>query len=115
VNKVILNWQGPLWEGDQEVVKRSGRDEPIWVVIHLCMEAMLGISLYSFLYLKLGKNAMSSLLSPMFSLKQDQRRRGGNGFCLEAKEKVGGRGEGEGDGEGALRGRDGPHNVCTCK
>jgi hypothetical protein len=46
-NIVILNWQRPLWEGDQEVVKRSGRDEPMWIVIHMCMEAMLGISLYS--------------------------------------------------------------------
>jgi hypothetical protein len=51
-NIIILNWQRPLWEGDQEVVKRSGRDEPMWVVIHKCMEAMLGISLYSYLYLK---------------------------------------------------------------
>jgi hypothetical protein len=55
VNKVILNWQRPLWEGDQEVVKRSGRDEPVWVVIRMCMEAMLGISLYSYPYLKLAK------------------------------------------------------------
>jgi hypothetical protein len=47
-NIVILNWQRPLWEGDWEVVKRSGRDESIRVVIHLCMEAMLGISLYSY-------------------------------------------------------------------
>jgi hypothetical protein len=36
-------------------VKRSGRDEPIQVVIYLCMETMLGISLYSYLYLKLAK------------------------------------------------------------
>jgi hypothetical protein len=36
-------------------VKRSGRDEPMWVAIHMYMEAMLGISLYSFLYLKLAK------------------------------------------------------------
>jgi hypothetical protein len=42
-------------EGDQEVVKRSGRNEPIWVVIHKCMEAMLGISLFSYPYLKLAK------------------------------------------------------------
>jgi hypothetical protein len=26
-NIVILNWQRPLWEGDQEVVKRSGKNE----------------------------------------------------------------------------------------
>jgi hypothetical protein len=36
-------------------VKRSGRDESMWVVIHVCMEATLGISLYSYLYLKLAK------------------------------------------------------------
>jgi hypothetical protein len=47
--------QRPLWEGDQEVVKRSGKDEPMQVVIHTCMETMLGISLYSYLYLKLAK------------------------------------------------------------
>jgi hypothetical protein len=35
----------------REVVKRSGRDEPMWVEIHTCMEATLGISLYSYLYL----------------------------------------------------------------
>jgi hypothetical protein len=45
VNIVILNWQRPIWEGDQEVVKRSDRDDPMWVAIHMCMEAMLGISL----------------------------------------------------------------------
>jgi hypothetical protein len=44
VNIVILNRQKPLWEGEQEVVKRSGEDEPVWVVIHICMEATLGIS-----------------------------------------------------------------------
>jgi hypothetical protein len=31
-NKVNLNWQRPLREGDPEVV-RDGRDEPIWVEI----------------------------------------------------------------------------------
>jgi hypothetical protein len=35
VTKVILNWLRPLWEGDQEVAKRSGRDEPLWVAIHV--------------------------------------------------------------------------------
>jgi hypothetical protein len=42
VNKVILNWQKPLWEGDQEIAKRLGRNEPMWIAIHKCMEAMLG-------------------------------------------------------------------------
>jgi hypothetical protein len=35
--------------------KRSGRDESIWVEIHMCMEAMLGISLYNYVYLRLAK------------------------------------------------------------
>jgi hypothetical protein len=38
-----------------EIVKRSGRDEPIQVVIHMYMKTMLGISLYSYPYLKLSK------------------------------------------------------------
>jgi hypothetical protein len=82
VNKIILNWQRPLWEGNQKIVKRYGRDEPIWVAIHKCMEATLGISLYSHLYLKLAK-MLSFLLSPMFSLQQNWRTRGQNRFCLE--------------------------------
>jgi hypothetical protein len=83
VNKIILNCQRPLWEGDQEVVKRCGRDETMWVSMHKCMEAMLGISLYSYLYLKLAK-MLSFLLSLIFSLQQNWRRRGQNRFCLEA-------------------------------
>jgi hypothetical protein len=49
VNIVILNWQRPLWEGDREVGKRSGRDEPMWVAIHMCMEATLGFCLAVFI------------------------------------------------------------------
>jgi hypothetical protein len=55
VNIVILNWQRPLWEGDQEVVKRSDRGEPMCVAIHICLEPILGISLYRYLYLKLAE------------------------------------------------------------
>jgi hypothetical protein len=42
-------------------VKRSGRDEPMWVAIYMCMEAMLGISLclsyylLCFLFNKIGE------------------------------------------------------------
>jgi hypothetical protein len=43
--------QRSIWEDYQEVVKRSGRDESNWVVTHLCMEAMLGISQYIYPYL----------------------------------------------------------------
>jgi hypothetical protein len=77
VNIEILNWQRPLWKGDQEVVKSSGRDEPMWVAIYKCMEAAVGISLYSYLYLKLAK-MLSFLLSLMFSLQQNWRTRGQN-------------------------------------
>jgi hypothetical protein len=46
------------------------------------MEAMLGIFLHSYFYLKLAKNNMSFLLSLMFSLQQN-RGRGWKRFCLE--------------------------------
>jgi hypothetical protein len=73
VNKVILTWQRPLWEGDQEVARRSGRDEPMWVVIHKCMEAMLGISLYSYLYLKVAKRYVF-LISYVFPSKNSENK-----------------------------------------
>jgi hypothetical protein len=72
-------------------VKRSGRDESIWVVIHLCMEAMLGISLYSYL----NKNALSFLLLLMSTLQQKWRK-GQNRFCPEVREAGGGGGGGGG-------------------
>jgi hypothetical protein len=62
------------------------------------MEAVLGISLYSYLYLRLAKNALSFLLSLMFSLQQNWRR-GQNRFCLENR-----RGREEGEGVGGLGG-----------
>jgi hypothetical protein len=85
-------------------MKRCGRDKSIQVVIHLCMEAMLGISLYSDPYLKLAK--MLSFLLLMSSLQQNWRR-GQNRFCLEARW-----GKGKRERAGAA-GRDGPKNVCT--
>jgi hypothetical protein len=48
-------------------MKRSGRDESIWVVIHMCMEAMLGISLYSYPYLKLAKFRVFLIIAYVFS------------------------------------------------
>jgi hypothetical protein len=42
----------------------------MWVAVHKCMEAMLRISLYTSLYLKLAK--VSFLLSPVFFLQQNQ-------------------------------------------
>jgi hypothetical protein len=46
-----LRWQRSIWEGDQKLVKRSVWDESTWAVTHLYMEAMLGISLYTYSYL----------------------------------------------------------------
>jgi hypothetical protein len=40
-----------ILEGDQELVKRLGRNESIWVATLLYMETMLGISLYNYPYL----------------------------------------------------------------
>jgi hypothetical protein len=85
-NKVFLNWRRLLLAGDKEVVKRSRRDEAMCVVIHMCMVAMLGISLYSYLCLKLAK-MLCFLLSLMFSLHQNQRTRGQHRFCPEEVRK----------------------------
>jgi hypothetical protein len=65
------------------VAKRFGRDEAIWVVINMCMEAMLRISLYSYFYLKLAKMLFFLLL--LMSFTQQNWRRGQNRFCLEAR------------------------------
>jgi hypothetical protein len=66
-------------------VKKSGKDEPVWVVIHICMETTQGISLYSYFYLKLAKT-LFFLLSLMFSLQQNQSTRGRNRFYPEREE-----------------------------
>jgi hypothetical protein len=65
----------PLWEGDQEVEKRSGRDEPMWDAIHKCMEAMLGISLYSYLYLSLAKCYIFLIVSYVLSSTKSENKR----------------------------------------
>jgi hypothetical protein len=78
-------------------VKRSGRDESMWVVIHMCIEAMLGISLYSYLYLKLAK--MLCLSYYVFSSTKLEKR---------AKENLPGS-----KGAWGIGGRNGPNNVCT--
>jgi hypothetical protein len=95
VNKVILNWQRSLWEGDQEVVKRYGRDEPMRVVIYMCREAMLGISLYRYPYLKLAKTLCLSYYC-LSSLQQNWRK-GLNRFCLEVESGGGPGGVGKGE------------------
>jgi hypothetical protein len=63
----------------QEVVKRSGRDESMWFAIHKCMEAMLGISLYSYLYLKLAKTLCLSYYLLCFLFNKIRKQEGGTG------------------------------------
>jgi hypothetical protein len=65
-------------------VKRSGRDEPMWVTIptlHGSNPRNLSVLLS---LPQTNKNAMSFLLSLMFSLQQNWRKRGQNRFFLEA-------------------------------
>jgi hypothetical protein len=62
----------------------AGRDEPIGVVILMCVEAMLGISLYSYLYLKLAKHHTFLIIFYIFFLLQNWRTREWSRFCLEA-------------------------------
>jgi hypothetical protein len=50
-NTETLTQQRSIWEGDQELEKRSVRDESTWVVTHLYMDAILGHSLYNYPYL----------------------------------------------------------------
>jgi hypothetical protein len=59
-------------------MKRSGRDEPMWVVIHMYMVATLRISLYSYFYLKLAKMLYFSYyhLCFLFNKIREQEGRG---------------------------------------
>jgi hypothetical protein len=61
-----------------EVVKMSGTHEPMWVAIRMCMEAMLGVSLYSYLYLKVAKTLGLSYYR-MFSLQKIREQEGRTG------------------------------------
>jgi hypothetical protein len=50
-------------------VKRSGRGEPIEVVIHICMETTQEIFLCSYLYFKLAKVLVSIVIFCFFFFK----------------------------------------------
>jgi hypothetical protein len=56
-------------------VKRSGRDEPIWVVIHISKETTQGISLYSNLYLKLAKCYVFLFILHIFTSTKSENKR----------------------------------------
>jgi hypothetical protein len=60
-------------------VKRSDRDEPMWVAIHKCMEATLGLSLYGYFYLKLAKMLCLSYYLSCFLFNKIGEKEGGTG------------------------------------
>jgi hypothetical protein len=69
-------------------VKRSGRDEPMWVTIHKCLEATLGISLYNYLYLKLAKHYVFLIIFYVFSSRKLENKR-----AEQVLHRQGGKGE----------------------
>jgi uncharacterized membrane protein YgcG len=80
----------------------------MWVAIHMCMEATMGISLYSYLYLKLAKTLCLSyyLLCFLFNKIREQEDRSGSA-------QKGGWGSGKGGREGG--GPNNWYNVYTYK
>jgi hypothetical protein len=62
-------------------VKRSGRDEPVGVVMHKCVETTKGIYLYKYLYLKLAKTPCFSYYLYAFSFKKLAKKRAELGGC----------------------------------
>jgi hypothetical protein len=58
-------------------VKRSGRNEPIWVVIHICLETTQGISQYGYLHLRLAKapRFFKKIIFYVFSSTKSENRR----------------------------------------
>jgi hypothetical protein len=71
----------------------------MWVALYMCMETVLGISLYSYLYLKLAKPICLSyyLLCFLFNIIGEEESRTGS------SQKWGGVGGG------------GPNKVYTCE
>jgi hypothetical protein len=81
-----------------KVVKRSDIDELMYVAIHMHMEAMLGISLCSHIYLKLPKKLCFSYYLLCFLFNNIREQEGGTGSAQ--KQGVGG---------------GGPNNVYPCE
>jgi hypothetical protein len=86
-------------------MKRSGINEPMWVVIHKCMETTLGISLDSYPYFKLSKMLGRSYYLLCFLFNKIGKQGGGT----SSAQKV------VGWGEEGMWGRSGPNNVYTCE
>jgi hypothetical protein len=81
-------------------VKKSGRDELIGVVIHIYMETTQGISLCSYLYLKLAKCHVSVILTFFFYKIGEQEGRTGSRSAGDGGVGIGGRGEEVGERAG---------------
>jgi hypothetical protein len=79
-------------------VKRTGRDEPVGVVIHICVEKTQTISLCSYLYLKLAEMPCFSYYLSCFFLYKIGEPEGGTGSALRVGFGIGGRGEVTGKG-----------------
>jgi hypothetical protein len=60
-------------------VKRSGKDEPMWVAMYKCMEATLGISLYRYLFFKLAKMICLSSYLLCYLFNKNREEEGGEG------------------------------------
>jgi hypothetical protein len=75
-------------------VKRSGRDEPMWVAVHKYIEVKLGIFLKNYLYLKLEKTLGLSYCLLSFLLNKISKQEGGMGSAWKQGEEVGQGGRG---------------------
>jgi hypothetical protein len=69
-------------------MKRTGRDETVWVVIHICMEAAQGISLYSYLHLKLARTSCFSFYLICFFFNKIGEQEGGTGSAQRWGDRV---------------------------
>jgi hypothetical protein len=58
----------------------------MWVVTHMCMEVTLGISLYSYLYLKLAKTLCLSYNLLCFPFNKIGEQEGGTGSAWKQGE-----------------------------
>jgi hypothetical protein len=67
-------------------VKRTGRDEPVWAVICICMETTQEIYLYSYLYLKLAKRQVSLIMFFVISSTKLVNRREEQVFMGEGRQ-----------------------------
>jgi hypothetical protein len=65
-------------------VRRTGRDEPVGVVIHICTKATQENSLCSYLYLKLAKTPCFSFYLLCIFFYKIREQEGRTGFYQES-------------------------------